>query len=95
MYITEKMPSNCIVVGHHVRGVYFPNNQGTIPPTSPFSLHSQSPFPLPSRLPPGPSLPSPLFLSCREAAPLKPARGLGSAVSSPVMLVLGLGLGIN
>jgi len=52
-----------------------PPNQGSIPPTTKALFSQLPPFPL--------VLPSPPFLSCREAAPLKPARGLGSTVSSP------------
>jgi len=59
-------------------GAFIPNNQDTIPPTSFFSpsfpIH---PFPLPI------SLPSHPFLSCREVAPLKPARGLEERCKLP------------
>jgi len=53
-------------------------------PTSPFPLPSPFPLspPFPSFPSPSPSLTSLPFPSCREAAPLKPARGLGERCKS-------------
>ena len=58
--------------------------QGHLSSTTKALFPQLPPFPLPSPSP-RPSLPSPIFPSCCEAAPLKPARvsGVGSAVSSP------------
>ena len=63
------------------------HSQERLSPKQPRRYPPTFPFPLPSPFPflsfPSLVIPSPLFPSYREVAPLKPARESGSAVSSP------------